>query len=283
MSDLVLIFFDARHPEPGAMRDTLEHLVATTIQHRDANKVLYILNQIDTTAKEDNLEDVIGSWQRALSKEGLVAGNFYAIYSENASIAIEDEALRERLKGKRDADLSKILDRMDKVGIERAYRIVKALDDFAKEIKEKKIPTLKEALEVWRSRVVATDLVVGGVWIVLFAAAQLKWSMFSDIESHIVLVSGSVIAALIVWFAIHIKAAAFFAKRIAGRFEATDKSIARAVLHHTTLARSLFGFGKKWQQHTIERIDRLIAKSKESIQKLNDQYVSPSGNQQQEG
>jgi len=30
MSDLVLIFFDARHPEPGAMRDTLQHLVATT-------------------------------------------------------------------------------------------------------------------------------------------------------------------------------------------------------------------------------------------------------------
>ena len=49
MSDLVLVFFDARHPEPGAMRDTLEHLVATTIGHRDANKVLYILNQIDTT------------------------------------------------------------------------------------------------------------------------------------------------------------------------------------------------------------------------------------------
>ena len=30
MSDLVLIFFDARHPEPGAMRDTLEHLVGAT-------------------------------------------------------------------------------------------------------------------------------------------------------------------------------------------------------------------------------------------------------------
>jgi len=44
ISDLVLVFFDARHPEPGAMRDTLEHLVATTIGHRDANKVLYILN-----------------------------------------------------------------------------------------------------------------------------------------------------------------------------------------------------------------------------------------------
>ena len=28
LSDLVLVFFDARHPEPGAMRDTLDHLVS---------------------------------------------------------------------------------------------------------------------------------------------------------------------------------------------------------------------------------------------------------------
>lgn len=27
LSDLVLVFFDARHPEPGAMQDTLEHLI----------------------------------------------------------------------------------------------------------------------------------------------------------------------------------------------------------------------------------------------------------------
>ena len=32
LSDLVLVFFDARHPEPGAMRDTLEHLVAGTVR-----------------------------------------------------------------------------------------------------------------------------------------------------------------------------------------------------------------------------------------------------------
>ncbi len=34
LSDLVLVFFDARHPEPGAMRDTLDHLVSNTIKRR---------------------------------------------------------------------------------------------------------------------------------------------------------------------------------------------------------------------------------------------------------
>ena len=65
LSDLVLVFFDARHPEPGTIYDTLEHFVSQTIQRPDSSKFLYILNQIDTTAREDNPEDVIASWQRA--------------------------------------------------------------------------------------------------------------------------------------------------------------------------------------------------------------------------
>src|SRR5690554_1514543 len=54
LSDLVLVFFDARHPEPGAMGDTLKHLVADTVHRPDAAKFLYILNQLDNTAREDN-------------------------------------------------------------------------------------------------------------------------------------------------------------------------------------------------------------------------------------
>ncbi|MDH3871981.1 MAG: dynamin family protein, partial [Gammaproteobacteria bacterium] len=62
LSDLVLVFFDARHPEPGAMRDTLAHLVGDTIHRADATKFVYILNQMDTTAREDNPEAVVGAW-----------------------------------------------------------------------------------------------------------------------------------------------------------------------------------------------------------------------------
>ncbi|MGB1109133.1 MAG: dynamin family protein, partial [Gammaproteobacteria bacterium] len=58
LSDLVLVFFDARHPEPGSMQDTLQHLVGNTVKRHDSNKFLYILNQLDTTAREDNPEEV---------------------------------------------------------------------------------------------------------------------------------------------------------------------------------------------------------------------------------
>ena len=40
ISDLVLVFFDARHPEPGAMHDTLDHLVGDTIRRNDSEKFL---------------------------------------------------------------------------------------------------------------------------------------------------------------------------------------------------------------------------------------------------
>jgi GTPase SAR1 family protein len=96
LSDLVLVFFDARHPEPGAMQDTLEHLVANTVRRPDANKFLYILNQIDNAAREDNPEEVFGAWQRALAQKGLTAGRFYSVYDLDAAIPIENPTLRER-------------------------------------------------------------------------------------------------------------------------------------------------------------------------------------------
>ena len=109
LSDLVLVFFDARHPEPGAMHDTLEHLVANTVRRSDANKFLYILNQIDNAAREDNPEEVFGAWQRALAQKGLTAGRFYSIYDLDAAIPIENPTLKERFERRRDADMDAIL------------------------------------------------------------------------------------------------------------------------------------------------------------------------------
>ena len=118
LSDLVLVLFDARHPEPGTMHDTLEHLVST-IHRPDSSKFLYILNQIDTTAREDNPEDVAASWQRPGPK-GLTAGRFYRIYNPAAAVPIENENLRARFEAKRDADLADIHARMYEVEVERA-------------------------------------------------------------------------------------------------------------------------------------------------------------------
>jgi len=57
---LALVFFDDRHLEPGALRDTLKPLVATKIYQKECRYVsLYILNHINAGVSEDNAEDIV--------------------------------------------------------------------------------------------------------------------------------------------------------------------------------------------------------------------------------
>ncbi len=166
LSDLVLVFFDARHPEPGAMQDTLEHLVAHTVNRPDANKFLYILNQIDNAAREDNPEEVFGAWQKALAQKGLTAGRFYSIYDLEAAIPIESPVLRERFEARRAVDMDAIMERLDQVEVERAYRIIGVLDQMAHTIEEQVVPTLREARRRWKRRTLWLDAGVFGVILV---------------------------------------------------------------------------------------------------------------------
>jgi len=276
MSDLVLIFFDARHPEPGAMRDTLKHLVATTVGHRDANKVLYILNQIDTTASEDNLEDVIGSWQRALSSEGLISGNFYGIFNEAAAVAITNEVTYDRLKKKKDTDTAAIYERMEKVSIERAYRIIKAIEDFASGIRDEKIPQLQEALQEWSRKVLWSDGIVSLILVLILMTLEVNFGLLSSPTGF--MVGGGIFGVLLL--ASHIKARDFFARRLSRKWETKDKQISKAIMHNTRWWRSILGFGgRNWHSTTKKRLSSLMELTRESIQKLNDQFVSPSGTQ----
>jgi len=279
MSDLVLIFFDARHPEPGAMRDTLEHLVGKTVRHRDGDKILYILNQIDTTAKEDNLEDVIGSWQRALSQKGLISGNFFAIYSEEAMNPIDDPAVAERLKRKRDEDLAEILTRMEGVKVERAYRISKALEDFAKEIVHDKLPKLQSSLVRWGRRVLFVDMVT--VALLSVGAGALISSGIVPTTPVAMSVLGGTLLLLLV--AIHFNVRKWMAHFEIKRWRKKDASIAHAIAHNTRWYRSILrSWRKGWSQRATEKLEDVMEYSRRAIRKLNDQFVSPAGQEKEE-
>ncbi|BDY13334.1 dynamin family protein [Hydrogenimonas cancrithermarum] len=279
MSDLVLIFFDARHPEPGAMRDTLEHLVGKTVAHRDANKILYILNQIDTTAREDNLEDVIGSWQRALSQKGLISGNFFAIYSEEAMNPIDDEAVAERLKRKRDEDLAQIVERMEGVKVERAYRISKALEDFAKEITNEKLPKLREALGRWGRKVMLADLFA----IILLAAGSGALFATGVLPSSAAAVGGVTAAAVVLFLLLHFKVRSWAARSEIKKWMEKEPAIAKAIEHNTRWYRPMLRiWGKGWSRRASEKLEQVMDYSRSAIRKLNDQFVSPAGEDRNE-
>lgn len=157
LSDLVLIFFDARRPEPGSMQDTLQHLVSHTVRRTDARKFLYILNQIDASAREDNPEEVVGAWQRSVAQAGLTTGKFYGIYNRAVAPPIADPVKRARYEAKCDADLAEIQARIQEIEVGRGYRIVGILDSLAKELEGEVVPHIQSLVGRWRRRVLWAD------------------------------------------------------------------------------------------------------------------------------
>ena len=260
LSDLVLIFFDARHPEPGAMRDTLNQLVEIAKSHIDSDKVLYILNQIDTCAKEDNLEEIIGAWQRALSQKGIVSGKFYAIYNESLA-KIEDPEIEARLKRKKDEDLAAIKAKIENVVIDRAYRIVKNIESKTKELRLK-IPELLKSLRSYKRAVLSLDLFV----LIGLGAA---WYYLRDSLPQIPLIAILIVAFGFFHFFIRSKVRGWHISKM------QDSALKEAFFKQTRWYRPFLfigaGLGGKRYQ---ERFERLIQSSKSFIQKLNDQYIS---------
>jgi GTPase SAR1 family protein len=294
LSDLVLVFFDARHPEPGAMQDTLQHLVAESIHRSDSNKFLYILNQIDTTAREDNPEEVFGAWQRALAQKGLTAGRFYTIYNPDVSVPIDDPNLRERFESKRDADLAEINQRIAQVEIERAYRIIGALEKTARDFEERVVPVISSALERWRKRTLLLDAIVfGGLFVVLMAITIQAgyWSGFSFnppwlqeyMQRETLLISlGSILFAGMVYIHFQLrKFASHTVKKWLGKQALNNDDATRlkgAFTHSTRYWRSLYStLPRGWGRGVKRKLARIIGETDQFVQKLNDRYASPSG------
>lgn len=299
LSDLVLVFFDARHPEPGAMHDTLEHLVTDTIQRPDSNKFLYILNQIDSTAREDNPEEVFAAWQRALAQRGLTAGRFFRIYNPDAATPIDDPNRRARFEAKRDADLAEIHARMHQVEVERAYRIIGVMEKTAKHIEEALVPALTAARARWKRRVLWTDGIVFGTLLALVVALTIHQGWWAGLtfqppglawlaeQSPWVaggLVGGGLLLVLALAGGLHLKIRQWTANAIARDLEATaatpedGEALGKAFRFNAAPWRLLFSARPAgWSGRTAKRLAQVLADADGYVQALNDQFTNPSG------
>ena len=303
LSDLVLVFFDARHPEPGAMQDTLDHLVGHTIIRNDSEKFLYILNQIDTAAQEDNPEAVVASWQRALAAKGLTAGRFYTIYNKDVAVPIEDVAVRQRFEKKCEQDRAAIFERIHQVEVERSYRIVGALETIATDIEHQVVPMVKQAMTQWLKLVLTLDAVAVVLFIiVLFILGQMfdSWALFSYDFTETTILSSIKLGLTVLGFAIvHFTVRSFAAKVVAKKLLSKvviDKSLAgkhregntlagnikQAFLKNTQPLRSIFRpMPVGWSMRSKRVLAKVTADASELIQAMNDRYTRPSGEKQQ--
>lgn len=292
LSDLVLVFFDARHPEPKAMRDTLEYLVSANMNRADSNKFLYILNQMDVTAKEDNPEEVVAAWQRSLAEVGLIAGRFFRIYNPDSAVPFDNPQIQERYEKKRDEDIKDINERIQQIEVERSYRIVSKLELTAKEIKNHAVVKLKDMLKRWKSRVWLLDGLVFGTLAALVGVTLMLtdgWNWANTFVANVMsgettaLVSFALMLGVIGYlhFSIRSASARTILKKLAdeiGDNNDTYKQYARAFGKSTAVYRPLFLKNPVgWHEISAQVIDEVINEANDHIQALNDQFTNPSG------
>jgi GTPase Era involved in 16S rRNA processing len=294
LSDLVLVFFDARHPEPGAMQDTLQHLVADTINRVDSNKFLYILNQLDATAREDNPEEVVAAWQRALAQKGLTAGRFYRIYNPDVAIPIENEKLRARFEAKRDADMGEIHARMQQVEEERAYRIIGVLEKMAKAIENEVVPRISVAKARWKRYVLWLDggllaLIVAGLLAWTFAADYWQGLRFSPpwltiFADNAYLTGFTIVVSVGLVIYMHYSVRKLAARWVAAKIRRDPTvrdlrdSLIAAFLKNTRFTHTIFNLKPVgWNSRARKRIAQVLREADACVQTLNDRFTSPSG------
>ncbi len=294
LSDLVLVFFDARHPEPGAMQDTLEHLVTETIHRHDSTKFLYILNQIDNAAREDNPEEVFAAWQRALAQRGLTAGRFYTIYDPEAAIAIEDQALKDRFESKRASDIAAINERLNQVEVERAYRIIGVLENTAKTIQTQIVPKLAQAKTKWRRRAAWIEGVAFGAIIAGLAFASIELGYWEGLRfappwleslmSSDVLLASTAAVVVVIIASIHFTLRKLAAKSVLAGLR-RDQSLGTKsdwLVHafEKNMRPWHFIFSKQpvgWNRFTRKRLARVLSDANRYVQTLNNRFADPSG------
>lgn len=292
LSDLVLVFFDARHPEPGAMKDTLEYLVSGTINRADANKFIYILNQMDVTAKEDNPEEVVSAWQRSLAQAGLFAGKFYRIYNPEAASPIEDPLIQERYEKKREEDMAEITTRMQQIEVERAYRIAGMLEQTAETIGNQVIHKLSSMLQNWKKRVILFDSILFSTLLILSGVAFWltdSWNLLKIFAQNVMayetpsLVGLGIIVGILgyIHFTIRRKVADNMINKLPAEFgldHTACKQHTQAFIKSTAAYRPMFlQKPAGWNNSNLNILAQVRSEANDYIQSLNNQFTNPSG------
>lgn len=294
-SDLVLVFFDAHRPEPGAIRDSLEHLVEKAIHRHDASKFIYILNQIDTTVDENNLEDVVAAWQRALAHKGLTAGRFYRVFNLSACTHIENEGAARRLREWREQDMADINMRIDQAGLQRVYRVADSLRALCVDIDEIIVPELKSRLKKWRRFTLVGDAVFVGMLLGIFLLWMLLDGHWDDLsysapaayhailDSQVLsLMAGVLLIGLIV--TVHVVLRRLARRRfcpVEGEHSGDTGvkfDLRAAFLRSTGIFRPVLRVTPAgWHIFSKRRVSAVYQRASRFIRELNDRYIQPEG------
>jgi hypothetical protein len=184
---------------------------------------------------------------------------------------------------------------MHQVEIERAYRIVGALEKTARDIEERAVPFLEKALDQWRRRVIVGDVVVLGLLLALLAGLTVQLGWWQGLSFRPPWDASGAGVATTYWGAVALFLAAaavhFGVRRLAARSllgwlreQAAGRGfrgdLIAAFAKSTRPWRSIFcrspaGWGRRSQRH----LARVLEETDNYVQTLNDRFTNPSGDE----
>jgi hypothetical protein len=229
-----------------------------------------------------------------LAQQGLTTGCCFAIYNPDLALTITDDKTRARLENRRDADLKAIYDRIDQVGVERAYRIIGLLKKTVQSIEQEVAPLLEAFVDRWRRTVLKLDtLVFGGVlvvflivtiWAGYWEGLHLRLPFGTLMADYGVLRIGLILLLLLAAGYVHYKIRLQAAARVARNLlvEISDPHLRRS---YTRAFRKNSGWWRSvlhrrpvgWGQPNRDILAKVFKQANDAIRHLNDTFANPSG------
>jgi len=206
--------------------------------------------------------------------------------------------LRERFEGKRNKDLGEIHARMHQVEIERAYRIVGALDKTVRELEESIVPAISNSIARWRKAVVWINSIIFSLLFIGAIVLSIKLDYWQGLSfnppwldnwlSSPISIYVTLAAFTIGIFSISYMVRMLVRKPIYKRLAREDVhkkgriSLANAFLKNTRPWRSIFSSKPAgWGRRSKKQLKAILQESDNYVQSLNDSFTNPSGERAQ--
>ncbi|MGZ5050134.1 MAG: hypothetical protein ACXWF8_08995 [Methylobacter sp.] len=270
-SDLVLVFTDIFESTSPLVEEVIEMI----IQHQDSNKFVYLVERPAAVLSSTPNSEIISSWQRKLSAQGVNTGQFIVLPSqESGGFIPQNHAL----------DFSEVDQRIANVGYDRTYRVLSALEKNIREINDVVMPEVKKAVVQWKERSTFSSLVVLGFIATLAIFAEIEMGILELLIDPII---GSVIilVLLAVMIPLHIIFSKVQAKFIINQLNARQRelnlmeNLAGVFEKSLVISRMLLPISEPvgWNKKTKLRLGQISTKAKELVQALNDSFSTYDG------
>jgi len=262
LSDLVFVFFDARHSTLEDFRSSLSPFLKHAARSNNPSKFIYVINEPSNNHDAVDLND----WKQQLIHLGLEAGQFFVLSQSTESTT--QQAIEQKLTN---------------IDVESAYRILNNLQQHITEFDTVVVHEVQKGIDLWKDRSHFTLTAVLSFIALSLVAGEIQMGLVAVLLDPFV---ASVALFLLVVFLIpvHIYSSKVHAKFIAKKL--AERQVELGLIENLpalfnqgiTLWRILLPIRQPvgWTKEVQETLDMLMTRAKGLVQSLNNTFSTNS-------